>query len=90
VAAGHLWIARIARPDRACDAFLLCNRPAPTLGDAVHLNKLTAYSNDHPLSLVYPRPEEASLRISAFVEYSGSPQTPDYRHQGGSNNTDTT
>jgi len=83
VAAGHLWIARIAGPDRACDAFLLCNRPAPTLGNAVHLNKLTAYISDNPLSLVYPRLEEAPLPISAYAESSGSPQTPAYRHHQG-------
>jgi len=83
VAAGHLWIARIARPDRACDAFLLCNRLSPTLGDAVHLNRLTAYISDNPLSLVYPRLKEAPLHISAYADSSGSPQTPAYRHHQG-------
>jgi len=83
VAAGHLWIPRITRPDRACDASLLCNRPAPALGDAVDLNRLTAYINDNPLSRVYPRLEEASLRISAYAGYSGSPQTPAHRHHQG-------
>jgi len=68
VAAGHLWVARVAHPDRACDASILCNRPAPTHADAVHLNKLTAHVSDNPLSLTYPRLDEASLRIAAYAD----------------------
>jgi len=66
-----------------CDASILCNRPSPTHGDAVHLNKLTAHVTDKPLSLTYPQLDEASLRIAAYAEYPGSPQTPAHRHHQG-------
>jgi len=83
VAAGHLWITRIARPDRACDASLLCNRPSPTHGDAVNLNRETALINDNPLSLVDPRLDESTLSVAAYADYSGSPKTPAHRHHQG-------
>lgn len=82
-AAGHLWLARIARPDRACDASMLCNSLALTHADAVHLNKLTTHVRDNPLTLVYPILDTATLRILAFSDYSGSPETPARRHHQG-------
>jgi len=83
VAASHLWIARITRPDRACDASLPCNKPTPTHGDAINLNKLTAFTRDNPLPLTYPRLDDSTLRIAAYADYSGSPQTPAHRHHQG-------
>lgn len=83
IAAGLLWVARIARPDRACDVSLLCNKPRPTHGDAVLINKVTEFVQDNPLSLQYPPLDDPTLRISAYADYSGSPQTPAHRHHQG-------
>lgn len=71
---------RIAHPHKACHASLLCNKLISTQADAILLNKLTATTRDHALTLQQPRLYLTSIRICAYADQSRSPQTPAKRH----------
>jgi len=76
LAAQILCIGRLARPDILTNATVLVKSPSLTSADARHANDTITILTNYPVTLHFPRLDTASLRLSVYMDYSGSMLSP--------------